>query len=1088
MARRWTRLEECLVLLNYLHHQFGAKNFLDLKQKLAVDNLTEGYAADGRSFLALRLMGLKDGHIQPHALQQYDDNIKRHLDSINAARPAANQITLKYFQHLALFYTEHFLRRAWLDEANFLAELNRYLAGHVNHVVTNPADHFPPFQNGDLTKLAYWMATGSGKTLLLHLNYHQILHYTALANRAPYDSILLITPNSGLSAQHIEEFKQSGIPAERFQNSGLALAQANTVQVIEIHKISPKDAGPNTVHVDSFEGNNLVFVDEGHRGASGEVWFDIRNRLAAQGFTFEYSATFGEALNGGSKDTDYQARQSYGKSVVFDYSYKYFHGDGYGKDYTILNLPKKYDDQRHGHTLLLANLLAFYQQMRMYDDLGRTLRDYLLERPLLIFVGHTVTTGKTTSQLNQEDKTSLSDVLELVLFLQQVATNASNWATDTLAAILSGNTPLTDDGGHDLFEERFEYLKSLRLSSSTLYADMLQRLFHVGSPGSLHLANIKNAAGEIGLRVGVSDQYFGVINIGDDANFLKLAEEAQRGLFMAEEALRGSLFDGIDAITSPVTMLLGAKKFIEGWSSWRVSGMGLLNVGRSEGSEIIQMFGRGVRLKGYQFSLKRSTTLGGAHPPHLNTLETLNIFSIHGDYLAQFKNALDREGIIEGFEEIPVPVEYPLYHSTEQRFGGNGAHHTLYTVRVKGDLDFAGQPAFPLEAVSSHTVRPTIDLRPTVQALTSLENDAAPLSDPSPQKLEAHHLALLNWPTITAEMLAWKRQRGYRNMAITQAALQAVLNPASDCYELRAPDDYLRLTTFESIPRLQEIALTILKQYADRFYKEARKAWERPQLEYYPLTTDDNNLKLEELRTGQRGYIVKVNRKNYDLIKKINDLITAGRDMYQKDVGDLQNIHFDRHLYLPLFTSTHFNAAGQVSAGDPDLKFVPTGLVESETWFVHRLRDFLTTNPTYLGQRHLYLLRNLSRGKGIGFFEADNFYPDFILWQFDGDKQHIIFVDPKGLGHIWNGFENEKVQLYNTIKGIQARIGDPNVTLDSYIISEKSFAEVQPTFGTRSHTRAEFHAHHILFKDDEDLVEMLLISSEKKEGLREDFS
>ncbi len=33
--------------------------------------------------------------------------------------------------------------------------------------------------------------------------------------------------------------------------------------------------------------------------------------------------------------------------------------------------------------------------------------------------------------------------------------------------------------------------------------------------------------------------------------------------------------------------------------------MGLMNVGATEGAQIIQLFGRGVRLKGFDFSLKR---------------------------------------------------------------------------------------------------------------------------------------------------------------------------------------------------------------------------------------------------------------------------------------------------------------------------------------------------------------------------------------------------------------------------------------------------------------------------------------------------
>ena len=48
---------------------------------------------------------------------------------------------------------------------------------------------------------------------------------------------------------------------------------------------------------------------------------------------------------------------------------------------------------------------------------------------------------------------------------------------------------------------------------------------------------------------------------------------------------------------SSINILIGSKKFSEGWNCWRVSTMGLMNIGQSEGSEIIQLFGRGVRLK-----------------------------------------------------------------------------------------------------------------------------------------------------------------------------------------------------------------------------------------------------------------------------------------------------------------------------------------------------------------------------------------------------------------------------------------------------------------------------------------------------------
>ncbi len=179
---------------------------------------------------------------------------------------------------------------------------------------------------------------------------------------------------------------------------------------------------------------------------------------------------------------------------------------------------------------------------------------------------------------------------------------------------------------------------------------------------------------------------------------------------MESEAIRGSLFSEINRPGSAVNVLIGAKKFTEGWNSWRVSAMGLLNVGRSEGSEIVQMFGRGVRLKGLDFSLKRSNAIPErVHPPHIAALETLNIFSINGDYLRDFKRALEREGISE-WEDLELPLQYSLFEAERP---------VLYTVRVEPGFRFDEAPAFPLASVDDREVVPVLDLRPHIQAVSS---------------------------------------------------------------------------------------------------------------------------------------------------------------------------------------------------------------------------------------------------------------------------------------------------------------------------------------------------------------------------------
>ena len=100
----------------------------------------------------------------------------------------------------------------------------------------------------------------------------------------------------------------------------------------------------------------------------------------------------------------------------------------------------------------------------------------------------------------------------------------------------------------------------------------------------------------------------------------------------------------------------------------------------------------------------------------------------------------------------------------------------------------------------------------------------------------------------------------------------------------------------------------------------------------------------------------------------------------------MKAIWFGKHLYEPLLYL--------------DTKIVeisPPPLNKGERQFVEDLRAFHDNHADFFRSRELYLLRNLSRGRGLGFFEAGNFHPDFILWLLADGKQQVIFVDPKGI-------------------------------------------------------------------------------------------
>ena len=184
--------------------------------------------------------------------------------------------------------------------------------------------------------------------------------------------------------------------------------------------------------------------------------------------------------------------------------------------------------------------------------------------------------------------------------------------------------------------------------------------FNAPHGGRLYVENLKGVSGEIALRLGAENESFGVVNVGDDAQLVNLCRK--NGIATGDRQFTGSLFHEINKPHSKVQLLIGSKKFTEGWSSWRVSTMGLMNVGKGEGAQIIQLFGRGLRLKGYCMSLKRSgkTQLPNevVKPKHLEVLETLGIFGIRADYMGQFRDFLDEEGLSanENKIEFLLPV------------------------------------------------------------------------------------------------------------------------------------------------------------------------------------------------------------------------------------------------------------------------------------------------------------------------------------------------------------------------------------------------------------------------------------------------
>ena len=1035
---RYAKLEQRLILLSWLNRLFGYEHNRDL---LADMKDVEGFDSLGRSNIYHRLE-LRESQmkISLPCLARYDKNIREHLNSINGSR-RSERITLRYFQHLAAFYAEVFLDWYFDRRGEMLQSLNRFARNsNAPKLVADPKDS--KFSESDLKKLAFWMATGSGKTLIMHINYRQFLHYSDM----PLDNIVLITPNEGMSIQHMKEMADSGIPCRRFElnESGLTMDEKDAVRVIEITKlVEDKQGGGVRVPVEAFEGNNLVFVDEGHKGSGGKAWRKYRDDLGETGFTFEYSATFGQALTAARND---KLTAEYGKSIVFDYSYRYFYGDGYGKDFYILNLERE-TTADETDMLLLGNLLSFYEQQRVFEEQANVTRLYNLERPLWIFVGSTV------NAVYRENKRRRSDVLTVIKFLHRILKNRANWAVEAIGKFVedADEAVLETSYGEDVFRGKFEYLRGSGLSPEEIYQEILSRVFHTSSSGGLHLCGISGSLGEIGLKVAGAEDYFGLIYIGDTNTFKKLVDEDDSGVTLEEDAVSGSLFGGIGDPDTSVNVLIGAKKFMEGWNSWRVSNMGLLNIGRKEGSEIIQLFGRGVRLRGKDFSLKRSAALGGEHPDRLGLLETLNIFAVRANYMSQFRDYLENEGVeAEGYVELPLEIR------PNRDFLNKG----LVVPRISENRSFLEEVDVLLEPDPNLQVPVDMSLKAQIVEGGEGRVTTAAVNAGKSVSVSSANLDLVDWEKVYFDLLEYKERRGFANLVIRHEVPRMIMETScpDKLYNIFVTDkSIVSPESFADTALLQEAVVSVLRKYMDEFYRIRQESWDSLNMVYREIDEKDANFQDYAVRTPP------------DEALEIQKLIKEADEIYEKESRKLPTVHFDRHLYQPL-----------LSQENERITSIPPGLNEGERKFVRDLRSYYSSGAAEsLSGKEVYLLRNLSRGKGIGFFERRGFYPDFILWIKDDSAQRIIFIEPHGMMHAGAYSHDYRARLHESLPELAEKIGSrtefKNVALDSFIISTTSFNDLRGKYDDGKWDREIFAKHNILFFERDENYDYLEI-------------
>ncbi|MFH1376078.1 MAG: DEAD/DEAH box helicase family protein [Candidatus Woesearchaeota archaeon] len=1013
-------------------------------------NLTYDFL-EGKSNLIDLLIGYKKTKeidldiITESMLLMFDENIRKHLDHINKYRE--DKIEPRNFQYLALLFSEIFLYFKF-NENDFLEILNEY----VDLLNKNSIEKFDYYKKEDLNKICFWMATGSGKTIIMHINFLQYLHYNPKINK-----IILITPNEDMSKQHKDECDEDNINSSIIDSSNLRYSSLkNSINIFDINKIKDKSEKitknkGKTIDYKSFGKNNLILVDEGHRGSKGDKWMKLRKGISEEGFTFEYSATYNDFLDEKNKNNT----DDYKRTIIFDFSYKYFYHEGYGKDYDISYVTEKdkYTNKMREY-IMLGNLLSFYEQKKYFKEYNKELEDFNIEDPLWLLVGSRV------KEDNKLDGTTKSDIAKFVYFLNELTNEGLD---EKIEKILTQKTGVKKKNTNkDIFTNRYNYLRELLKNRfnenySKLIDDIFKVVFYATPNSDLILTDIKNGEGELALSYSSGKKPFGLIYVGkgSEKDLIKKISENHKNIRKESDKIGNSLFPSLKETKEeiyPLNLLIGAKKFIEGWNNFRVSSILLLNFAKGAGASAIQLFGRGIRLRGYDRSLKRSGFNNIEAPKNIKIIETLNIYGIEAHYMQKFLDDIGTDLEITSTIEKDIQV-IPDKYGLKKEFGKE-----LYYIDNPTEKE--------VELTNRLTICGLKKMQITLDTYNygmsskskgiSKEEAKEKKQTVSKQTYYNNFKDFIDWNEIYSNVLEYKRNVGSRqttnnyysnfyidgiddlknvfenkDIAITVYGEEKEFymdnKSIKELYEMREKIQNIYTDIIKKLIKLTHTAK--IRGKTEAAYK-LTKLEDKHMIDDYKLIIElkENKVLAEDL--GLKNIFDKFIEKERILDLEDDEL----NDFVEKEQDKKEFIlKFNKHLYFPLLVS-HEKEKYSLS---------PKGLISSEESFVRKLKKYIETNEKSIKNKKVMLLRN-HENKGIGFYmKTKKFYYDFILWVIDeNEKQKISFIDPKGLVH---GDEEKEEFNKNEIKKIEEKIKEKenkDFELLTYIITPTSKEDI----------------------------------------------
>ncbi|MCH5323167.1 MAG: DEAD/DEAH box helicase family protein [Helicobacter sp.] len=838
------------------------------------------------------------------------------------------------------------------------------------------------FEKQDSNRASFWMATGSGKTIVM-IKLMSLLFEWISQGKIPKKPIMLLAPNDKILSQ----FKERIIEYNNFQNNALKVCELKNFEnamslfdenivyitrsdLLDTDENVGKDSKAKRLNYKNYHNKEgwYILLDEAHKGDSkASVRKKYINDLARGlkdlqndedfkegGFIFNFSATFDDEL-------DLQ-------TCAFNYNLEKFNTNGYGKNIAVLDSTLKAfkDKENESEKLerIIESFILFWAIKKSKQNLFEEFKDYeqkeslLYHNPLIIAVSDKVNTQNAGIKLYFE---------AIVKVLQNDIANFKDIATHLCEKLKDIKLYF---GNSHLSEEFLNLIKEASLE------ELRQDVFYSKTHSHCEACKIKGNAKELVFKAKNSPKPFLLLNIGNTKEWEKEYIQAL-GIDIGEDLTQG-YFDSINEADSPINIMMGSKVFSEGWDSNRVNLVCFINIGSREAKKyVLQTIGRGVRIEPFKHIRKRLGHCNLAFP-----------YSIKDRFKAQsegletlFVMASDKEAIKSILEQI----ESFSMKSTLRGFKVTKHFMPLLVPRYKDA---------PLKERSYEISRR--DYRNLTDYIDSYDKDVLLLS---------------------------------LGLKSTDFGYSTLCKIKSQKEQDKPNEQYIHIIESENEKLKAYEALQTIDEFFHSSHKELDKFTElNDEIRHFNYFSSTLDARIIDEINEKIKKLVASEAKSEEELKKELQQGKIDIDTYTESIKQSVKEHkiscykyeidaeFEQHYYTPLIFDRQNDQQITYALINDENKNA------REIQFLDELKKYLQNSNNILKDYEWCFSKLVENVDSIfiPYFDKEKqnlrkFYPDFIFWlQHKKDKTYkILFIDPKGLEHESNS--RDKAQSFEEI-------------------------------------------------------------------------